>query len=62
VSGPGGVVPTEEELVAIVAADELAWPRPVVLAGPSAPPTPAWRFSGRSWQLPVSARRERPWR
>jgi len=51
--------PTEEELAAIVAAIELAWPRPVVAAAPRRPP--AWRFSGRWWSRPVPARRERPW-
>lgn len=53
--------PTEEEAVAIVAAMEALWPKPVV----AAPPAPtgrstAWRFSGRWWSKPVAARRERP--
>ena len=54
-------VPTEDELAAIVAAVELTWPRPVVVAPPAEPPTPAWRFSGRWWSRPVVARRDRPW-
>jgi hypothetical protein len=51
--------PTEEEAVAIAAAIEAAWPRPVVAAG--APSTPRWRFAGRWWTKPVPARRVRPW-
>jgi hypothetical protein len=53
--------PSPEELVAIMAAVELAWPRP-------APPPPdeeevanGWRFSGRWWSRPITARRARPW-
>jgi hypothetical protein len=44
--------PTDEEMVAIVAALELAWPRPVVLlSAPSNGPSKAasWRWSGRWW-------------
>jgi hypothetical protein len=55
-SGP----PTEEELVAIMAAVELLWPRPVVEAE-AGEPANAWRFSGRWWARPVTARRARPW-
>jgi hypothetical protein len=52
--------PTEEELVAIVAAIEATRPVAVVLPEkPVAPP--AWRFSGRWWRLPIAVRRERPW-
>jgi hypothetical protein len=51
--------PTEEEAVAIAAAVEAAWPRPVAAA--PAPQTPRWRFSGRWWTKPVPARRDRPW-
>ena len=55
-------VPTEEELAAILAAVELLWPRPVVVASAEpSDPTPAWRFSGRWWARPIAARRERPW-
>jgi hypothetical protein len=52
--------PSEEELAAIVAAVELTWPQPVVMASGSGPDNP-WRFSGRWWSRPVAARRERPW-
>ena len=53
--------PTPEELAAIIAAVELAWPRPVaVVPGPPPGPDP-WRFSGRWWSRPETARRERPW-
>ncbi|MDQ3145760.1 MAG: hypothetical protein M3R01_02300 [Actinomycetota bacterium] len=48
-------------MAAIVAALEVAWPRPA--AGdvpPAAAVTPAWRFSGRWWRAPVASRRERP--
>jgi hypothetical protein len=52
--------PTPEQLAAIAAAVELAWPRPVVIA-PAPPEPPRWRFSGRWWVKPVPSRRERPW-
>ena len=55
------VPPTEEELAAILAAVELLWPRPVIVAEPPRDTTPAWRFSGRWWSRPIAARRERPW-
>jgi len=52
--------PTDEEVVAIVAAIDALWPRPVVFdTTPEGPPP--WRFSGRWWRKPVAARRERPW-
>jgi hypothetical protein len=55
--------PTEEEAVAIVAAVEALWPRPVVMADTDNPHrTPTWRFSGRWWSKPISARRDRPFR
>jgi hypothetical protein len=52
--------PTDEEAAAIVAAIDLMWPRPVVVAANAARPE-AWRFSGRWWARPVAARRDRPW-
>jgi hypothetical protein len=52
--------PNEEELAAIVAAIELAWPNPVTVASFDAEP-PRWRFAGRWWTKPVLLRRERPW-
>lgn len=51
-------VPTDEELAAIMAAVEAAWPRPV--AGHAPEETPRWRFSGRWWSRPVPTRRDRP--
>ena len=51
--------PTDEEVAAIVASVEVAWPR----AG-SAETTvdaPRWRWSGRWWSKPIPARRNRPW-
>jgi hypothetical protein len=53
--------PTPEELVAMVAAVEMTWPRPVVVVQPAAPGPSPWRFSGRWWSRPQTARRERPW-
>jgi hypothetical protein len=53
--------PTPEELAAIVAAVEVAWPRPRVVEGERAPRPNPWRFSGRWWARPQTARRERPW-
>jgi hypothetical protein len=52
--------PTPEQLAAIVAAVELAWPRPVAVTD-AGPEPPRWRFSGRWWVKPVASRRERPW-
>jgi hypothetical protein len=54
--------PTTDEVVAIVAAVEALWPRPVVAAQEEAPRSTAWRFSGRWWSRPVPARRDRPFR
>ena len=51
---------TDEEVAAIVAAVEVAWPRPAAGAGP-AEPAQRWRFSGRWWTKPVPLRRGRPW-
>jgi hypothetical protein len=50
--------PTEEEVAAIVAAVEVAWPRAVAPVTRGA--TPRWRFSGRWWSKPVPVRRDRP--
>jgi hypothetical protein len=54
--------PDEEELVAIVAAVEMAWPRPVVVEPQPEDNLPLWRFSGRWWlpRKPVAAARRRP--
>jgi hypothetical protein len=53
--------PTPEELAAIAAALEVAWPRSVVVAAP-APERSPWRWSGRWWasHLPPAAERRRP--
>ncbi len=54
--------PTDEEVVAIVAALELAWPRLAV--GPRAAgipePAGAWKWSGRWWASSPTSRR-RTW-
>ena len=53
--------PDEEELAAIVAAIEVAWPKPVIVT-PSQTPAPSrWRFAGRWWSKPIPVRRDRPW-
>jgi hypothetical protein len=57
--GGGGPGPTDEELAAIVAAVEVAWPRPTVASSAQEPP-PRWRFAGRWWSKPVPVRRGRP--
>jgi len=56
-----GPAPTPQELAAIVAAVELAWPRPVIAAAAPETGPPRWRFSGRWWVRPVPSRRDRPW-
>ncbi len=50
--------PTDDEMAAIAAAIEAAWPRPVAAA--VAEP-PRWRFAGRWWSKPIPVRRDRPW-
>jgi hypothetical protein len=53
--------PTDEEAAAIVAAVEALWPRPLVIAAlEPAEQRAAWRFSGRWWNRPIAARRDRP--
>jgi hypothetical protein len=55
--------PTDDEAVAIVAAVEALWPRPVVVAADEQRDRDAtWRFSGRWWAKPVPHRRDRPFR
>ena len=55
--------PTAEEAAAHRRrASTALWPRPVVVGRPRrAEARGAWRFSGRWWARPVSARRPRPW-
>ena len=48
-------------MAAIVAAIEMAWPKPVVLPQPVAQPPSRWRFAGRWWSKPIPVRRDRPW-
>ena len=50
-----------KEAAVIVAAVEALWPRPVVVVAPRPERHSAWRFSGRWWARPSSARRPRPW-
>ena len=52
--------PTEQEVAAILAAIEVAWPKPVALVAEDDRPS-RWRFSGRWWSAPVPLRRVRPW-
>lgn len=64
--GESGVVaispaPTGDEVAAILAAIEVAWPRAAPAAVAADPDPTAWRFSGRSWARPLTARRDRPW-
>ncbi|MDP9070467.1 MAG: hypothetical protein M3N68_04130 [Actinomycetota bacterium] len=64
-AGRGGPEPTSsspsaEELAAIVAAVELAWPRPVA-AATERRPQGRWRFSGRRWWPGRFGHRRRAW-
>jgi len=54
-------VPNDEEAVAIAAAIEALWPRPVVIESADSARRSSWRFSGRWWSPPIVARRSRPW-
>jgi hypothetical protein len=58
VTGPD---PSPEELAAIAAAIELAWPRPDVVVEEKRPSPSPWRFSGRWWAKPHPVQRSRPW-
>jgi hypothetical protein len=53
--------PGELEAAVIAAAVEALWPKPAVVAPPPERHD-AWRFSGRWWARPSTARRPRPWR
>jgi hypothetical protein len=53
--------PEQEELAAIVAAIEIAWPKPVAAVQPPRTEPSRWRFAGRWWSKPIPARRDRPW-
>jgi hypothetical protein len=54
--------PTPQELAAIAAAVEMAWPRAVIVTEEAEHRPPAWRFSGRWWmpRRPIAAGRVRP--
>lgn len=52
--------PDPETMAAIIAAIEVAWPRPTSQGGTDGRPAPRWRFSGRWWTKPIPARRDRP--
>jgi hypothetical protein len=52
--------PTDEEAVAIVAAVEALWPKPVMSVDETRRRNTAWRFSGRWWAKPLPTRRDRP--
>ena len=55
--------PSEEEVVAIMAATEALWPRPVIaVPAEQSARASTWRFSGRWWSLPLPVRRNRPYR
>jgi hypothetical protein len=55
-------MPTDDEVVAIVAAAEALWPVPLAVVDTAPPRHATWRFSGRWWSRPVPARRDRPFR
>jgi hypothetical protein len=51
--------PSPEQLAAIIAAVEVAWPRPVVVVDDAPEQVTPWRFSNRWWtprRAPASAR------
>jgi hypothetical protein len=52
---------TEDEAVAIVAALEAMWPRPVAADGAPDRRPAVWKWSGRWWSQPIPLRRARPW-
>lgn len=52
---------TDEEAVAIAAAVEALWPRPLTAGAEPATRPAVWKFSGRWWSQPVPLRRARPW-
>jgi hypothetical protein len=48
-------------VAALAAAVDAVWPRSRPAPETDADRLPAWRFSGRWWSRPASARRDRPW-
>lgn len=55
-------VPSDEETVAIMAAVEALWPKPIALTQHEPARTQTWRFSGRWWRRDRMADHDRPWR
>jgi hypothetical protein len=59
-AGPARLMaPPPEEMAAVMAAIEVAWPRPA--AEEPAEEPGVWRFSGRWWSKPHTVQRVRPW-
>ncbi|CAB4882090.1 unannotated protein [freshwater metagenome] len=54
--------PTDEEAVAIAAAVQAMWPRPIMVSDEVQARNTAWKFSGRWWSVPLPMRRDRPYR
>jgi len=54
--------PSDEEAAAIVAALHAMWPVPLVVSDEERARDTAWKFSGRWWNRPLPARRDRPYR
>ena len=52
---------TDEEAVAIAAALDALWPRPVRSTAVPDRRAGVWKFSGRWWSQPIPLRRARPW-
>ncbi len=50
-----------EILAVVAAAVDQAWPRPQLAVPVEEPEYLAWRFSGRWWHRPITARRARPY-
>ena len=50
-----------EVMAVLAAAADAAWPRPRLVVDEDPARPPVWRFSGRWWSRPPSARRMRPW-
>ena len=55
-------MPTDDEVVAIIAGAEALWPKPMAVVDTPPPRHTTWRFSARWWSRPVPARRDRPFR
>jgi hypothetical protein len=53
--------PTDDEAVAIAAALDALWPRPVPAEPVGRERRTSWRFSGRWWSGPTPVRRDRPY-